>query len=535
MTKNEISPKGKTAVFYPDGGARPTNPGWAGTGVHGYVYTEPSKKPEIISNRFLEYTNPREGINIVPKALVTERGYEVCDKNGIAYKASPSVKPDFFVDVVVSFAQAQTNNYAELMGFFYAFQLAKEVEGLEKVYILPDSQYALDCVSTYGDGWRRNGWKTKQDQPVKNAELIEDILRSRDELLTKGVKVEYIKVKGHSDNMGNCGADYLATIGVNRSIRNDVRVDVQWAIGRKYWDFEVERHPMLHGSRFIYNRKVELNTVGEVFMVEPADTDLKIGKRDHEGYMVVRLNEQCPSYGALLEAQSRYSQHENWPMNLKTDRLYNKFVQKYMSAFGSDCLTPNNRGNDLFFLDGGNVVIEHNPPALIYRTVNAFEILSERLDEYIEKIKQSHLLDFPEGHPVVPGTNVTGDFYITVGNHDLAGVDITEDFYDTVEKKVGKETILKKEIKKEIVVGYHKHFIDLALIADGTEFKRKVPITLGMDLPTRDSLKKLESEDPRITLVVWRTAPTSFQYACIVESVSGIGIWSNYFCSRFFT
>ena len=240
-------------------------------------------------------------------------------------------------------------------------------------------------------------------------------------------------------------------------------------------------------------------------------------KRDHEGFSVVQLNTPCTSYQALLNSQNRYGQDTNWPMNLRSDRLYNKFVQKFIQVYGEDALIPNRQGIGLYFLDGGVVASEHNPPALIYRTDEAFANLLERLEEYKTLTGEFDVIDFPEDW------------------HGISGIDITKDFFETIEKKKGKEVIEVKQLRKEIEVGYLQHPVTISVTVEGKTFERTIPLTLGMDLPLRNSLKRLETEDPIVTLITWRTAPGSFQYACVVESHSGIGIWSNYHCARFFS
>lgn len=515
---NDVKPKGEIAFFYTDGGARPLNPGFAGTGIHGYVITSPVEKPMVLADHFHAFKNTKtESGNVaVPKFTITDRGYTPCDKDGVVRNGAKWVKPDFFVDAVISFELLQTNNFAELYGIYQSFKIALEVEGLKQLYILADSQYAINCVFAFGDNWRSNGWVTKAGEVPANCELVKLALEARDALKATGVKISVIKVKGHSDDVGNNSADYLATIGCHASTYGEYKHDIRWSIGRRYWDGEVDRHPMLHGRRFIYNRKVADVDTKEIFMVEPGNTDLTIGKRDHEGYAVIRLNTPCEAYSNLLKAQARYNQDENWPMVVKTDRLYSKFVQKNLGAYGPNCLVPNQRGAGLFFLDGGAVSNEHNPPLLIYRTLEAFTALTERLEEYLVNTGLYDQLDFPEDY------------------HGITGIDLTDHFYDTVEKKVGKDVILKKVLRSEIEVGYTKHIINVDLTVNGNTVQRTLPLTLGMDMPPRNSLKKLETEDPRITLITWRAAPGSFQYACVVECISGVGIWSNFYCDRFF-
>ena len=514
----DTKPKGKVAIFYTDGSAKPTNPGPTGSGVHGFVFSETSEKPTIITNHFLTYINKLDGNQQPPKATITTQGYKPCDKDGNVVGRFPWVKPDFFLDVVGSFELYETNNVGELQAMFYAMQAALEVEGLEQLHLLMDSQYALDTISVNAERWRQNNWMTSQGKLAANISYIKRILELRDRLHLKNVQITYVKVAAHTDDIGNNSADYLARVGSSWSEMVDVRVDFRWSVGRKYWDNEIERHPMLHASRFIYNRKHEMNSNDTVYMVEPAGTDLTIGKRDHEGYAIVRLAKPCSAYSALLRAQKSYNQFQDWPMKLETSRLYNKFVQKWLLNYGAGCLAPDRRtGVGLYFLDEGVVAKEHNPPALIYRATEVFENLTERLEDYVQKT-------YEEGDK-----SFTSDDY-----HGIQTLDITEDFYETVEKKVGKDVVQKKLLRKEIVVGYQQHFIDIELTLKEGVIKRKLPITLGMDLPPRNSLKKLEDEDPAVILITWRTAPNAFRYACIVEATSGIGIWSNYYCDRFF-
>ncbi|NGP89608.1 ribonuclease HI [Fodinibius halophilus] len=53
--------------------------------------------------------------------------------------------------------------------------------------------------------WKKRGWKTANKKPVKNKDLWEEMLEAM-----KPHKVEWIKVKGHSDNVRNNRVDRLA-------------------------------------------------------------------------------------------------------------------------------------------------------------------------------------------------------------------------------------------------------------------------------------------------------------------------------------
>ena len=105
----------------------------------------------------------------------------------------------------ISGAQANTtNNIMEITAVLEALKLLK-VECSVKVY--SDSAYVVNAFNQgWIENWKKNNWRTSGKDPVKNKELWEELDR-----LTQKHKVEFIKVKGHSDNKYNNRCDALAT------------------------------------------------------------------------------------------------------------------------------------------------------------------------------------------------------------------------------------------------------------------------------------------------------------------------------------
>lgn len=96
-----------------------------------------------------------------------------------------------------------TNNIMEITAVLEALKLLKE-ECKVKVY--SDSAYVVNAFKQgWINNWQKNNWKTSGKDPVKNRELWEELY----ELTTKH-EVEFIKVKGHSDNEFNNRCDELA-------------------------------------------------------------------------------------------------------------------------------------------------------------------------------------------------------------------------------------------------------------------------------------------------------------------------------------
>lgn len=101
---------------------------------------------------------------------------------------------------------ATTNNRMELFAAISALEALKRPS---KVELHTDSNYVKNGVTGWIHGWKRNGWKTADKKPVKNAELWQrlDAARSRHE-------VDWRWVKGHAGHELNERADELARQGM---------------------------------------------------------------------------------------------------------------------------------------------------------------------------------------------------------------------------------------------------------------------------------------------------------------------------------
>jgi len=95
-----------------------------------------------------------------------------------------------------------TNNRMELMA---AIQGLKALKRPCRVKLATDSTYVMQGLTQWIHGWRRNGWKTADKKPVKNAELWQELLDA-----AAPHQVEWKWVKGHSGHPENERADQLA-------------------------------------------------------------------------------------------------------------------------------------------------------------------------------------------------------------------------------------------------------------------------------------------------------------------------------------
>lgn len=99
-----------------------------------------------------------------------------------------------------------TNNRMELMAAI------KGLEALKRsceVVLTTDSQYVRKGITEWMFSWKKNGWRTASKEPVKNADLWQQL-----DSLNQHHSVEWCWVKGHAGHRENEIADQLANQGI---------------------------------------------------------------------------------------------------------------------------------------------------------------------------------------------------------------------------------------------------------------------------------------------------------------------------------
>lgn len=95
-----------------------------------------------------------------------------------------------------------TNNRMEMQAVIEAL---KQLKKPSNINLYTDSTYVKDGITKWINGWKKNGWRTANRKPVKNADLWQIL-----EAETLKHQIEWIWVKGHSGNHFNEIVDVLA-------------------------------------------------------------------------------------------------------------------------------------------------------------------------------------------------------------------------------------------------------------------------------------------------------------------------------------
>ena len=100
-----------------------------------------------------------------------------------------------------------TNNRMELTAVIESLAALKR---RTPVAIYTDSEYVKNGITSWIHNWKKRGWRTADNKPVKNIELWQKL-----DALVVSHDVQWHWVRGHTGDPGNERADALANRGVD--------------------------------------------------------------------------------------------------------------------------------------------------------------------------------------------------------------------------------------------------------------------------------------------------------------------------------
>lgn len=104
-----------------------------------------------------------------------------------------------------------TNNRMELMA---AIEGLKALKQICQVTLTTDSTYVKNGINSWIHNWKKNGWRTANKKPVKNADLWQQL-----DTQVQRHDVTWHWVKGHAGHRENEIADRLANQGVMTCVK----------------------------------------------------------------------------------------------------------------------------------------------------------------------------------------------------------------------------------------------------------------------------------------------------------------------------
>ena len=110
--------------------------------------------------------------------------------------------------VLTNYEINSTNQRGELLALLTALDYIWESK--ETAHIITDSEYLFNTMTKeWCKNWQRKGWTTASGDPVKNKDILLEILNAQRRCEAEGIELLFYHVKGHAMPFGKVTAQNL--------------------------------------------------------------------------------------------------------------------------------------------------------------------------------------------------------------------------------------------------------------------------------------------------------------------------------------
>lgn len=469
-------------VLFTDGACRP-NPGYAGFGIYGYVYSD-ADKPK-------NHKHPHHAtLFFTPTGVQKE-------------KSETPIAVHSVIEIIQAISNPQsTNNEAELKAVVAGLKKAAEIESLIDITLYTDSNYIVSAYNENLDSWIKNNWKRLDSKPISHISLWEKIVMYREMFKEKGCELTLKWVKAHTeskdDNYSYCNnmADIYSVIGSNASRNINPTEDlVVMEHTLSYADYKksYDTKDFVYYFRDMYFSSGELDDKNYCFISTSDDPGL-LGKRNNSSIFVTNVGYIPPVINQIKEFYRLIPRNYVTTCCIKINKLENKDICRLTEFVHiKHMLLP------IAAQPRSYLIVGDKTPFLYENTVN-FPFIVNASDVFDRMCYVDSVSDDP-------GPNI----------HKF---DVTNTFIDT-------ETHKLKITNKD-------KFIDFSdLITETIEFKQKLVIKISYDVPSFLALKNIEEEIEKVYLIIEANDDNNFCSVYInintkTRSIYSVNIGSKY-------
>lgn len=497
------------AVFYTDGGYRAAMhyrqapPPVGGYGVFGYIYTEEETK---LGHGCQGFSPSLFGLVKNPTISV-----ELIDR--VKYPNKP-VSVLMYIQMMDSSFEFGSNNVTEVLATMNAFDLALKLN-LGRICVKTDSRYVLQGL-IWCKKWTENGWLKANGEPVANRELWEKIYDLYLNLIDQGCLVDLMWVAGHSDSVGNCYADSLATKSMISLVNGKYPGTTEFYNPKGFWLPKVDVNPLLLEKHIVYDnfdvgRKLSIENIGTrwLYKLGSLGDDVSDYTKITSDKMLAVVALDAPEpvleiLGNLAEKAAR-----------DTGDFYNEnsvFVGRLDIIQKPHAYTEIEKDGDVFLRrDMFSNQFSQSNKTLLLEEVNPLCLSEHTIHQLYNNLEDLLVVCLTERQPRGLGS--------------IQIEEITNQIFEVTEAKKKPIYKVKPEIDKTVDVT-----CKVALSHELREVTTK--LLVGRDLPKVRVLNKLASPTTQIFLVTWPESMKAYRYATFIKSEFGVGIWSGAFSNQ---
>lgn len=471
------------AVIYTDGSAIP-NPGPIGEGAHGYVYNLDEigvKSNNAPRSNFMTTLGYIHKDNIVNLKKLDQSDYDESDPEDKLDKYLKEhlstyllVKPTGFINYYKSYTREGTNNITELTAIQNIIMSLLNVYGsdIKFITIKSDSEYALGIFNRLHKG---DTMLLNESRP--NSELFPAILDCIKLLDKNDTKLRLLKVKGHSDSLGNECADRLANLATTKSIEDNNESKEFFNIAEhKFWNPKINKHPFFSSIRQVFFNHSHPND--NIYYVMDYKKDVPLGKYTSESlFGYIEFKKPDPTVEFLKDIFINNFRSTSVLTTLDLQETFNRMNYSFLDILKKDYLKANKLGNRLTTLFGDSLLFGLNEGKANITIKNSIE-----LSAIADNFKQDKLDNL---------------------------MDITEYIYPN-----GVTIPVNQKLVK---IPYES---------------AKIVLSVSNDIPSRNTFNQLKKMKPKIYLSTLKISKNILLYHTIIDTDDSLSVWCNPYSNK---
>ena len=443
-------------VAYADGSCNP-NPGHAGYGVFGYLYSN-SERPKNHKHPFkanLFFT--RQGV--------------------LRNKDGAPLHVHSVLEVIYSVRDPNSsNNYAELQAVLHTLRWLQRNAHVRTALIHTDSNYLVRGYNEYLRGWQERGYRRQDGKEVAHAALWQELYEHQRHFADR-VKIQWIKA--HNGDYGNEMADLFSVVGSTAArVRStlepqpclDEQVLERELTYAQYKDSYAEKDFIYHFKDLFFSSAPQQDST--YCFISTAKDEGNIGRRSSESIFVANIGyvpEVINRIKAFYRAQPRFYL---CTCSIKLSNFDDRDMLRLMQVVPVEfMLEPGDPRRRVFTLIKSKAAfLQEN--VMDYPFIANINRLSSLMEDVQANCYDAHLYDIT--------SEIVQDGKLRLGNKD-------------------RHVELQEHLGQEL------------------QLTQKLSLSVGYDLPSYLALKRIEGEIKQVKLLLSRPAGNNFYtaFTCI--------------------
>lgn len=441
-----------------------------GGGCHAYLYDK---------DCFVKNTDKPNHYSI------TDHGYR--EKHELK-EEHKELKPAMYFNAVFPHDPNGTNNRSELLAVIDTIvTLTKQLE-ISDIDIYTDSMYTLRVHRAVSHDLDDRKWNNEERPNLDLWILLADTLADR-----KNVNINLHKVTAHGTAIGNNLADRLAYAARELSSKGDLEPRELFYVG-KYWTNKPTPHPMLNFKQVYFNVGIMPDTDENMYAIMDYPKEVELGKKSSEPLFGLSIFKE--PVAELEQVMSTYVSHckgNKYLTAVDLRVLYTQLAGSMTELLGKAAY--NFVRSRLLLLGEKIVATPITPPGLaqnaLAKTLSYYQLYKHYMDK-----------------------GVSDDGITSV-------IDITDQLYDV-------------NAKGKFIFKYPQNIVGPDIIININGIAVNMCLVYGKDTLTRNQLKKLEADNPKVLILLKKHSDTMYEYFNIIDIESAVGVYGNYYINKLY-